>query len=230
MASVFISYRRSDAPEHAGRIRDAFAARFGAANVFKDLDSVEPGAHYVEALEDAIKRSDAMIVVIGNEWSAGDRMRDARDWVRIEIARAFEREIRVIPVLVEGAVMPSPADLPRDVTTLGLRQAVALAESTWDAQLTALVDFVQTAIEQSEPATAKDVPVLSISRACAAYDDAVDSYEADAISEAAWHLGMTYEEYGLLTEAREAYQTCVDSGGSFGDMMGVMALDRLDRA
>ena len=43
MACVFVSYRRSDAPVHAGRLYDNFAARLGAENVFKDLDSIEPG-------------------------------------------------------------------------------------------------------------------------------------------------------------------------------------------
>ena len=43
MASIFISYRRSDAPGHAGWLYERLAERFGEANVFKDLDSMEPG-------------------------------------------------------------------------------------------------------------------------------------------------------------------------------------------
>jgi hypothetical protein len=230
MPSVFISYRRSDSPAQAARLRDAFAVRFGAVNVFKDLESIAFGDNFVEALEDAIARSDAMIVVIGNDWLVGDRISDPRDWVRIEIARAFEREIRVIPVLVDGAAMPSPVDLPRDVSQLGLRQAVSLVEVAWAAQVATLIDFVENAAEQADAAAVKDVPVLPISRARAAYDDAVDSFDADAIGEAAWHLGMTYEQYGQLTEARAAYETCVDSDSWASDTLGRVALDRLDRA
>ena len=43
MASIFVSYRRTDAAGHAGRLYDQLANRFGAANIFKDLDSMEPG-------------------------------------------------------------------------------------------------------------------------------------------------------------------------------------------
>ena len=34
------------------------------------------------------------------------------DFVRIEIAKALQRGIRVIPVLVGGATLPHPSDLP----------------------------------------------------------------------------------------------------------------------
>jgi hypothetical protein len=42
MSSTFVSYRRNDAPAHAGRIYDRLAERLGKDNVYMDLDSTVP--------------------------------------------------------------------------------------------------------------------------------------------------------------------------------------------
>jgi hypothetical protein len=43
---MFISYRRDDAPSHAGRLYDALVERFGEENVFIDIDNIESGADF----------------------------------------------------------------------------------------------------------------------------------------------------------------------------------------
>src|SRR3954447_25681080 len=119
MTSIFISYRRTDAPGHAGRLFDRLVDRFGQASVFKDLDSMEPGADFVEIIQETVARCDALIAVIGRDWIAGEPgvgpLSDPQDWVRVEIASALKRRIRVIPVLVERATMPSAEHLPEDL-------------------------------------------------------------------------------------------------------------------
>ena len=114
MPSIFVSYRRNDAPAHAGRLYDRLVDRFGQANVFKDLDSTEPGADFTEVIAEAIARCDALLAVIGRNWLRAERggrrqLDDPQDWVRIEIARALQRGVRVIPILVAGAKMPAAA-------------------------------------------------------------------------------------------------------------------------
>jgi hypothetical protein len=47
--SVFISYRREDTSHLAGRLYDRLAARFGDANVFMDVDTLDPGVDFAEA-------------------------------------------------------------------------------------------------------------------------------------------------------------------------------------
>ena len=115
MASIFVSYRRTDAAGHAGRLYDQLANRFGAANIFKDLDSMEPGADFAEVIEDTVARCDALIAVIGSDWLSS-RLEDPDGWVRLEIANALDRKVRVVPVLVEGAKMPAPSELPDDIS------------------------------------------------------------------------------------------------------------------
>ncbi len=94
-----------------GGYYDRLVDRFGEANVFKDVDSMEPGADFVDVIEETIARCDALIAVIGQSWLGGEqdgarRLDDPEDWVRLEIGNALPRGIRVVPVLVDGATMP----------------------------------------------------------------------------------------------------------------------------
>ena len=160
MPSIFLSYRRTDVPGHAGRLYDRLVDRFGEASVFKDLDSMEPGADFGAVIEDAVARCDALIAVIGRDWLATDegglrRLDAPDDWVRLEIGNALKRQVRVIPVLVEGARMPSAADLPADLQALARRHAVELSESAWNPQVRLLIDALEALVATAAaPATA----------------------------------------------------------------------------
>jgi formylglycine-generating enzyme required for sulfatase activity len=69
------------------------------------------------------------MAVIGRRWldiadEQGRRRLDQDDdFVRIEIQTALERNIHVVPVLVEGALMPRPAQLPEVLRLLARRNA-----------------------------------------------------------------------------------------------------------
>lgn len=130
MSRVFVNYRRSDASAHANLLYDWIRERYGEDRVFKDVDSIAPGLDFVEAIESAIDSSEVMLVVIGKGWvvdaSGRRRLEDVDDYVRMEVATALHRNIRVIPVLVEGAEMPSVADLPEPLAPLTRRHAFEL--------------------------------------------------------------------------------------------------------
>ena len=108
MASIFISYRHSDAAGHARLLYERFAERFGEANVFKDLDSTELGADYEKVIKDTLAGCDALIAVIGKDWleprpDGTSRLRDRGDWVRMELANALKREeVRVVRCWSQG--------------------------------------------------------------------------------------------------------------------------------
>jgi hypothetical protein len=76
-----------------------------------------------------------------SRWDAGVRGWSAslEGGVRCGLARALSRDIRVIPVLVGGAPMPTTADLPEDLQGLTLRQAVVLHDETWHQDVDGLV-------------------------------------------------------------------------------------------
>jgi hypothetical protein len=49
-AKVFINYRREDTAPYAGRLYDRLTAHFGEGQVFIDIDQIEPGEDFVEAI------------------------------------------------------------------------------------------------------------------------------------------------------------------------------------
>jgi len=54
-------------------------------------------------------------------------------FVRLEIATALKRNIRVIPVLVDDASMPRASDLPDDLRSLVRRNAVEVSHTRFNA-------------------------------------------------------------------------------------------------
>jgi hypothetical protein len=130
---IFISYRREDAAYPAGRLYDRLQSRFAAEKIFMDVDSLAPGVDFVEALERSVGGCDVLIAVIGRRWlSASDeegnrRLDQPEDFVRVEVATALKRGIRVIPVLVEGAPVPRSRELPDDLKALVRRNALEVS-------------------------------------------------------------------------------------------------------
>jgi TIR domain/SecA preprotein cross-linking domain/SEC-C motif len=137
---VFICYRRADEAGFAGRLYDRLAARFGKNEIFMDIDFLEPGRDFPEALDQTLQQVKVMLVVIGQRWlDAGRSWRSRRiddpdDYVRHEIATALARNLLVIPVLVDGASMPRPTDLPPPLKLLARRHARELSHFLFDAQ------------------------------------------------------------------------------------------------
>jgi hypothetical protein len=119
--TIFICYRREDTVGHAGRLFDRLAERFGREHVYRDIDKIAAGQDFIVAVRQQINRSDVVLVLIGPRWlTATDeegqwRLADESDLVRVEIATALERNIRVIPVLLQGATMPKAKDLPGEL-------------------------------------------------------------------------------------------------------------------
>ena len=51
MGGIFISYRREDSGPYAGRLRDTLSRHFGAEQVFRDIDRIDPGERFPRVLE-----------------------------------------------------------------------------------------------------------------------------------------------------------------------------------
>ncbi len=149
---IFISYRRTDAPHIAGRLFDRLHARFGAGNVFMDVDSIEPGLDFGEVIAKAVGSCDVLLAVIGDHWfDAVDehgrrRLDDPDDMVVLEIATALERGIRVVPVLVGRAPPPRRSDLPDVLAPLARRQGVRLDHVTFGNDVMALITALDRAL------------------------------------------------------------------------------------
>ena len=143
--TVFISYRRSDAGGHAGRLYDALRRRLGTRAVFMDVGSLRPGDEWQKVIEREIARCDVMLVLIGPDWATTadatgqPRLAADADPVRIEIEAGLAADRELIPVLLGGAHMPASAGLPESIRALAGRHAIEISNSTYAAGVRTLV-------------------------------------------------------------------------------------------
>src|SRR5689334_22379418 len=157
MAGVFISYRREDSPGHAGRVFDRVRARFGADVVFMDVTAIDAGIDFGEAIDKAVGTCDVLLAIIGPQWTsatdrAGARRLDSpNDFVRLEVGGALKRHVRVVPVLVDDAQLPTAADLPEELQPLLRRNAIELRDARWDADIDQLIASLEKIVKGPEP-------------------------------------------------------------------------------
>jgi hypothetical protein len=144
--TIFISYRREDTVGHAGRIFDRLVERFGKDHVFRDVDTIAAGEDFVETVRQKIHASDIVLALIGPRWlTAADeegrwRLAEENDLVRIEIVSALEQNIRVIPVLLQGAAIPKAKDLPGALARLAQRNAVEIRDTNFELDIAQLIE------------------------------------------------------------------------------------------
>src|SRR5213596_405363 len=109
MRGVFISYRRSETASEAATLYRQLAQSFGPDQVFMDSRVIQPGNSLPETIREHLASCNALVALIGKEWvSVRDRhgrrrLDDPNDYVRVEIRTTLERNVLVIPVLVQGA-------------------------------------------------------------------------------------------------------------------------------
>lgn len=152
---IFISYRRDDSSGWTGRLCDHLSNHFPSNQIFIDVDSVELGEDFVKLIEKTVGSCDVLIAVIGKLWITScdhegqRRLDNPEDFVRLEIATALKRDIRVIPVLVDGAAVPRPGDLPDDLKGLIRRNALQLSHDRFRTDAERLASAVERALEKS---------------------------------------------------------------------------------
>lgn len=159
---IFMTYRREDTAYPAAWLFDRLASHFGRDQVFKDIDSIELGDDFVEVITAAVGSCDALLALIGDRWlSSTDRdgqrrLDDPGDFVRLEIEAALARNVRVIPILVEGAQMPRAEELPASLAKLARRQALELSPARFDADTQRLLRVLDRTIAQAKERARQD--------------------------------------------------------------------------
>ncbi|HUP39443.1 MAG TPA: toll/interleukin-1 receptor domain-containing protein [Vicinamibacterales bacterium] len=150
---IFIAYRRGESAGYAGRLHESLERRLGGDHVFRDVDELEPGQDFVDAISARLRDCAACLVIIGSEWllvtdRAGHRrLEQSDDYLRLEIEAALARsDLLVVPVLVEDATMPSAEDLPAPIRALSRRHALSLRDETWDADVDRLAETLKKKI------------------------------------------------------------------------------------
>jgi formylglycine-generating enzyme required for sulfatase activity len=153
MGKIFISYRRDDSEGEAGRLFDDLVKRFGEASVFMDVTGIQAGRDFRKVIEESVSTCGVLLAVIGKSWlevknEAGKRrLDDPLDFVRLETAHALQRDIPVIPVLVHGASMPTPEQLPDDLRDLHFRNCCEVTHARWSSDIEVLVKALRGFLE-----------------------------------------------------------------------------------
>jgi hypothetical protein len=133
-----------------------------------DIDTIEAGGNFKEHIDEAVSKCAILIAVVGPSWASArddqDRLRlsNSNDFVRLEIGTALRRDIAVLPVLVDGAKMPDPKDLPSDLSSFTERQALVLTDAAWDHGIDQLLKSVNEAV-QAPDAESQSVTKLATS-------------------------------------------------------------------
>jgi len=177
MSRIFISYRRLDSPWESGRIYDYLKERFGRDFIFKDVNDIDMGDDFRQAINAAVGQCQVLLAVMGKDWltakdAVGNRRLDnPADWVRLEIETALARNVRVIPVLLDGTEMPLVSHLPESLQPLAYRNAARVRQEpdfhrdmdrvagVIRRHLESLTETEVPIQEPSETLTEKEVPI-----------------------------------------------------------------------
>jgi hypothetical protein len=202
---VFINYRRDDSG-YAGRIYDRLHARF-PGQVIMDVAGIQPGVDFNKAIRKAVRTCDAFVAIIGRYWlsstdAEGRRRIDREDdFVRMEIATALSENISLIPVLVRGASMPRPEELPADLQPLTRRNALEITDTDFDVDINRLIQSLAYILGDEHPSPAGRLPlpkeVADAPDSGAEADFVFVSYDRSDDEEFALQLAGRIKEHGV---------------------------------
>lgn len=143
---VFLSYRRADSQVSAGRMAQFLDAVPAIDAVFLDVDGIAPGENFETKIQDTLARVSHVFLLIGTQWAgppgaAGrTRLFDDDDMVRREARLALSSQATLVPILLDEARMPRPAELPADLKALSSINAFALRTAHFDEDMDDLLD------------------------------------------------------------------------------------------
>jgi hypothetical protein len=163
MSKIIISYRRADSAAISGRIFDRLVSHYEDDAVFMDVDKIPFGTDFREHIRKVLLEGDILLAVIGPNWlgkssDGTSRIKDEADPVRVEIESALRQKTRMIPVLVDGATMPSTADLPDALRDLAYLNAAPIdVGRDFRAHMDRLIRSIDEVLgpERSRPAAAR---------------------------------------------------------------------------
>jgi hypothetical protein len=120
---IFISYRQNDTSWACTRLFEYLAMVYGRNAVFLDNESIPGSTKFDDIIPQEAKRSDIMLVVMGEHWSSPANLDKLnlrttdQDFVRdeLEIALDADNDISILPILVDTNAFPLATDLPETV-------------------------------------------------------------------------------------------------------------------
>jgi hypothetical protein len=197
---------------------DRLADRFGEGRVFIDMNAIEPGVDFAEAIFRAVAACQVLLAIIGPGWLTvtdsrdGRRLDDPDDIVRLEIEAALARGVLVIPILVEGAIMPARQDLPPSLSGLTRRQALTIQHESFRYDAGRLVTAIERILAPApDGAGVSNAPDRLLTEAEYIANATTDELsKASSLSSIAWAVAGTDPDraehivYSITDEATRA--------------------------
>lgn len=159
MATLFISYRRADSEHFSARLHEGLENKLGIGEAFLDVENIQGSENWKQRLQEEVESASLVIVVIGNQWLTEINKRlhsPEEDQVVWEIRTALTLGKPLVPLLVSGAAMPKPEELPESICTFPSSNALALRSTQSE-------DFQKT-LQDITAILAKIQPHLSAER------------------------------------------------------------------
>lgn len=164
MPLIFLCYRRSDTGGVAGRLYDRLLTEYTDDDVFRDIDDIPGGANFVAASEKALAGAKVFIALVGTDWldvkgkSGERRLAKPSDRVRVEVEMALRLEVPILPVLVDGAEMPTSDDLPDSMASFAFYNARHLDAHSFDHHSQRILQEVNRIVGREVHETGTDPP------------------------------------------------------------------------
>lgn len=163
---IFISYRRADSAGTAGRLKDHLDQAFGSERVFKDVEDIPAGADFRKVIGHELMSSNVILILMGQQYltlkdaEGNVRIFSEDDYVNIEASTAltFRNQKMVVPVLVNGAPMPSADQLPDNLKDLAFLNAVNLSHQSWRPDVQKLVSEIKKFLKEDQAKTSTHTP------------------------------------------------------------------------
>ena len=114
-------------------------------------------------MNNALNDTDIFLAVVGLNWrgvaeDGSIRINEANDLVRIEVETALKRDIPVIPVVIDGAVMPKPTELPESLAEFSFRNAASIdGGRNFDNDIERLISSMDGLIEGQQKIRAEQL-------------------------------------------------------------------------
>lgn len=150
---ITVSFHADDVGASAARLKERLAAQLGQEALVWGVENlVEIGDDWYEVITQKTAESAALVVVIGPQWLTIERngqswLQDTDDYDQLALTTALANSgVKVIPVLLDGASMPTAAQLPEGLQSLARRGRVELSEENFETTIQSLVDTLQKAL------------------------------------------------------------------------------------
>jgi hypothetical protein len=149
---IFLCYRREDSGGYTGRVYDRLNQRF-PGRVFMDVAGVGIGTRWAEVIEKTLASCDVFVILIGRRWLERDpggtrRIDNPEDSLYTEISTALRLKLKIIPLLVAGAAVPQPGELPPALAPITDWQALRLDDDEFDHDSSRLIEALERQLQE----------------------------------------------------------------------------------